>query len=57
MLVCERTTFTTDGTAVLHSQHVYPGHRTVFSALLSGAGGDEDPGGLRLVDRSGATLN
>ena len=57
VLVCERTTFTTDGTAVLHSQHVYPGHRTVFSALLSGAGGDEDPGGLRLVDRSGATLN
>lgn len=56
VLVCERTTFTADGTAVLHSQHVYPGHRTVFSAQLSGAGGDEDPGGLRLVDRSGATL-
>ncbi len=50
VLVCERTTFSSDGRAVLHSEHVYPGHRTVFAAELPGAGAGETPEGLRLVE-------
>jgi len=49
VLVCERTTFAADGRAVLHSEHVYPGHRTVFAAELHTPDGD-GPAGLRLVD-------
>lgn len=50
VLVCERTTFSSDGRAVLHSEHVYPGHRTVFSAELPRADASETPTGLRLLD-------
>lgn len=50
VLVCERVTRTTDGTAVLVSEHVYPGHLTVFSAELPSGGRDEAPTGLRLVE-------
>ena len=50
VLVCERTTRRDDGSAVLMSEHVYPGHRTVFSAELPSVGAGESPAGLRLVD-------
>ena len=50
VLVCERTTLSTDGSAVLVSEHVYPGHLTVFSAELPGAASSEAPAGLRLVE-------
>lgn len=50
VLVCERVTRATDGAAVLVSEHVYPGHLTVFSAELPSAGSDEAPTGLRLVE-------
>lgn len=50
VLVCERTTFSSDGRAVLHSEHVYPGHRTVFAAELPSVRASETPAGLRLVE-------
>ncbi|NIR41901.1 MAG: GntR family transcriptional regulator [Actinobacteria bacterium] len=50
VLVCERITRAADGRAVLVSEHVYPGHLTVFSAELPGAGTGEAPAGLRLVE-------
>ena len=50
VLVCERITRTDDGSAVLVSEHVYPGHLTVFSVELPSVGTAESPAGLRLVD-------
>ncbi len=50
VLVCERVTHAADGVAVLVSEHVYPGHLTVFSAELPGAASSEAPAGLRLVE-------
>lgn len=50
VLVCERITRTDDGSAVLLSEHVYPGHLTVFSAELPGVGTADAPAGLRLVE-------
>lgn len=50
VLVCERITLAEDGVAVLMSEHVYPGHLTVFSAELPSVGAGDGPAGLRLVD-------
>jgi GntR family transcriptional regulator len=50
VLVCERITRTVDGSPVLVSEHVYPGHLTVFSAELPSAGAGDGPAGLRLVE-------
>ncbi len=50
VLVCERITRSRDGEAVLLSEHVYPGHRTVFAVDLPRTGVGVTPGGLRLVD-------
>jgi GntR family transcriptional regulator len=50
VLVCERVTRAEDGVAVLMSEHVYPGHLTVFSAELPSVGAGDGPAGLRLVD-------
>ena len=50
VLVCERTTRSDDGSAVLMSEHVYPGHLTVFSAELPAVGTGDGPAGLRLVE-------
>jgi GntR family transcriptional regulator len=50
VLVCERITRTADGTAALMSEHVYPGHLTVFSAELPNAGTGDAVAGLRLVE-------
>jgi GntR family transcriptional regulator len=50
VLVCERITRSDDGSAVLMSEHVYPGHLTVFSAELPAVGAGDGPAGLRLVE-------
>ena len=50
VLVCERITRSEDGAAVLLSEHVYPGHLTVFSAELPSVGAGDGPAGLRLVE-------
>jgi DNA-binding GntR family transcriptional regulator len=50
VLVCERITRTDRGIAALVSEHVYPGHLTVFSAELPGVGTSDAPAGLRLVE-------
>ncbi|MEQ8840261.1 MAG: GntR family transcriptional regulator [Acidimicrobiales bacterium] len=50
VLVCERITRSDDGAAVLLSEHVYPGHLTVFSAELPAVGTGDGPAGLRLVE-------
>jgi len=50
VLVCERITRSDDGAAVLLSEHVYPGHLTVFSAELPSVGTGDGPAGLRLVE-------
>jgi len=50
VLVCERITRTDHGAAVLVSEHVYPGHLTVFSAELPNVGATDAPAGLRLVE-------
>ena len=50
VLVCERITRSEDGAAVLLSEHVYPGHLTVFSAELPSVGTGDGPAGLRLVE-------
>lgn len=50
VLVCERITRADDGRAVLLSEHVYPGHLTVFSAELPSVGTGDAPAGLRLVE-------
>ena len=50
VLLCRRTTFAVDGTPVLHSEHVFPGHRTEFVVSLPMADRSMAPSGLRLVD-------
>ena len=49
VLICERTTRSADGTNVLFSEHVYPGHRMAFTVDLAPQGADV-PAGLRLVE-------
>ena len=50
VLVVKRTTYDTDGIAMLVSEHVFPGHLTEFVVeLASRADADESPSGLRLV--------
>jgi GntR family transcriptional regulator len=50
VLMCRRTTRTTDGDAVLYSEHVFAGHRTEFVVDLPVADRSMAPSGLRLVD-------
>jgi GntR family transcriptional regulator len=50
VLMCRRTTRTVAGEAVLHSEHVFPGHRTEFVVDLPVADRSMAPSGLRLVD-------
>lgn len=50
VLVCERITRDLNGAPVLLSEHVYPGHLTVFSVDLPSVGTGDAPAGLRLVD-------
>jgi GntR family transcriptional regulator len=50
VLVCQRTTSTTDGTPVLMSEHVFPAHRTEFVVDLPHADRSIAPSGLRLVE-------
>ena len=50
VLTCRRTTFDEGGAAVLHSEHVFPGHRTEFTVALPRADRSIAPSGIRLVD-------
>jgi GntR family transcriptional regulator len=50
VLVCRRTTLTVDGQPVLHSEHVFAGHRTEFVVDLPTADRSMAPSGLRLVE-------
>ena len=50
VLVCERVTNSADGSPVLMSEHVYPGHLTAFTVDLPSAGRSETPAGLRLIE-------
>jgi GntR family transcriptional regulator len=50
VLLCRRTTFSEAGDAVLHSEHVFPGHRTEFAVTLPRADRSIAPTGVRLVD-------
>lgn len=50
VLVCERVTRSSDGRAVLVSEHVFPGHLTEFSVELPQAEASMAPSGLRLVE-------
>lgn len=50
VLICERTTRSADGTNVLFSEHVYPGHRMAFTVDLAPVQGADVPAGLRLVE-------
>ena len=49
VLICERVTRSADGTTVLFSEHVYPGHRMAFTVDLA-PGARSEPAGLRLVE-------
>ncbi len=50
VLRCERTTTDPQGRPVLHSEHVFPAHRTEFVVELPVAAPSIAPSGLRLVD-------
>lgn len=50
VLRCERLTTTTDGVAVLLSEHIFPAHRTEFVVDLPQAEPSIVPSGLRLVE-------
>ena len=50
VLCCRRTTFATDGRAVLCSEHVFPGHRTEFEVELTSVERSMTAAGLRLVE-------
>ena len=50
VLRCERLTTTVDGTPVLLSEHIFPGHRTEFVVDLPQAAPSIVPSGLRLVE-------
>lgn len=49
-LLCERVTTSTDGKAVLVSEHVFAGHRTEFVVELPHVEPSITPTGMRLVD-------
>jgi GntR family transcriptional regulator len=48
--LCRRTTLDDAGEPVLHSEHVFAGHRTEFVVDLPQAGHSMAPSGLRLVN-------
>lgn len=50
VLVCERITRDDRGEPVLFSEHVFPGHLTLFAVELPNVGRSEAPSGLRLVE-------
>ena len=50
VLVCERITCDEQGVPVLVSEHVFPGHLTMFGVELPNVGRSEAPSGLRLVE-------
>ena len=50
VLMCRRTTRTVAGEPVLHSEHVFAGHRTEFVVDLPVADRSMAPSGLRLVE-------
>jgi GntR family transcriptional regulator len=50
VLRCERVTRDVDGSPVLVSEHVFPGHRTEFVVDLPRAAPSIGPSGLRLVE-------
>ena len=50
VLMCRRTTRTIAGEPVLHSEHVFAGHRTEFLVDLPVADRSMAPSGLRLVE-------
>ena len=50
VLVCRRTTRSDEGVPVLHSEHVFAGHRTEFVVDLPRADRSMAPSGLRLVE-------
>ena len=50
VLICERTTRSADGSSVLFSEHVYPGHRMAFTVDLAPGASSDAPAGLRLVE-------
>jgi GntR family transcriptional regulator len=50
VLVCERVTRGVDGTPVLVSEHVFPGHLTEFWVELPSVDPSMAPSGLRLVE-------
>jgi GntR family transcriptional regulator len=50
VLRCERTTTDPSGRPVLHSEHVFPAHRTEFVVELPVAEPSIAPSGLRLVE-------
>ena len=50
VLLCRRTTLDDAGEPVLHSEHVFAGHRTEFVVDLPQAGRSIAPSGLRLVN-------
>ena len=50
VLVCERITRDENRQPVLVSEHVFPGHLTMFAVELPNVGRSEAPSGLRLVE-------
>jgi GntR family transcriptional regulator len=50
VLVCRRTTFSAERGPVLHSEHVFPGHRTELVVDLPRAHRSMAPSGLRIVE-------
>lgn len=50
MLVCRRTTYSTDERAVLFATHVFPGSLTEFSVDLPRTDSSIAPSGIRLVE-------
>lgn len=50
VLICERTTFDTEGRAVLLASYVFPGHLTEFSVDLPRTERSIAPSGFRLVE-------
>ncbi len=49
VLVCRRTTTSSDGEAVLLAEHIFPAHRTEFVVELPHAGSSMAPEGLQLT--------
>jgi GntR family transcriptional regulator len=55
VLLCHRTTRSTEDVPVLHSEHVFAAHRTEFVVELLAAGRSIAPSGLRLL-RGGSRI-